>query len=89
MNFENFGQSLQLMGIGLVTVFCVLLFIILFGNLLIRLVNKFFPEEVKPTALASVPANNAAVDANVAQAINAAIMKLTGGKSKAEKIERI
>lgn len=89
MNTANFTESIQLMGIGLATVFCVLLFIILFGNLLIRLVNKFFPEEVKPTALASVPANNAAVDAGVAQAINAAIIKLTNGKSKADKIERI
>lgn len=87
MNFENFGQSLQLMGIGLATVFCVLLFIIFFGNVLIKLVNKFFPEEEK--AAPSAAASASAVDANVAQAISAAIMKLTGGKSKAEKIERI
>lgn len=87
MNVDNFWQSLQLMGIGLATVFCVLLFIILFGNVLIRIVNKYFPEEVKATPLASVPTNT--VDANVAQAINAAIMKMTGGKSKAEKIERL
>lgn len=87
MNFENFGQSLQLMGIGLATVFCVLLFIIFFGNVLIKLVNKFFPEEEKSAPSAAASAS--AVDANVAHAINAAIMKLTGGKSKAEKIEGI
>ncbi|MCQ2224099.1 MAG: OadG family protein [Paludibacteraceae bacterium] len=89
MNTANFTESLQLMGIGLATVFCVLLFIIFFGNVLIKLVNKFFPEEVKPTTLSSTPANNAVVDAGVAQAINAAIMKLTNGKSKANKIERL
>lgn len=84
---DNFIQSLQLMGIGLLTVFCVLLLIIFLGNLLIKFTNKYIPEEEKSIPSAGV--TNNAVDANVAQAINLAISKLTGGKSKAEKIEKI
>ena len=76
------------MGIGLATVFAVLLLIIFLGNLLIKFVNKYVPEDEAPKANAvSAPSN--VVDANVAQAINLAIGKLTGGKSKSEKIERI
>ena len=86
MDSENFIQSLMLMGIGLTTVFCVLLIIIGVGNLLISFVNKFVPEEEKPKA---VPSSSNAVDSNVAAAINAAILQVTNGKSKAEKIERI
>lgn len=86
MNTENLMESLKLMGIGLVTVFAVLLFIILIGNLLIRLVNKYAPEEAKQIK-SSVA--GAVVDTNIAQAINMAINKLSNGKQKADKIEKI
>ena len=88
MNAENLMQSLQLLGIGLTTVFSVLLLIIFFGNMLIRLINKYAPveEAQKSKAVSSTPNP---VDANVAQAINMAISQITKGKSKADKIERI
>ncbi len=86
-NSANFSTSLMLMGIGLATVFAVLLLIIWLGNLMVKLINKYAPEEEAPKAKTS--AAPAAVDSNVAQAINLAIMQITGGKSKAEKIEKI
>lgn len=87
-NVDNFWESLTLMGVGIATVFAVLLLIIFLGNLLVSFINKYMPEEeAKPSAQAAQPA--AAVDPNVAMAINLAINKLTAGKSKAEKIERI
>lgn len=52
--------ALQLMVVGMLTVFCVLLIVIGLGTLLIRLVNKYAPEEIastKPVALASVQCN--------------------------------
>lgn len=88
MNAENLMQSLQLLGIGLTTVFSVLLLIIFFGNVLIRLINKYAPEEEAPKSKAVSSTPNP-VDANVAQAINMAISQITKGKSKADKIERI
>lgn len=83
-NWEKFVEALTLMGIGLATVFVVLLIIIFLGTLLIKTINKFFPEEVKPVA-----AKVQAIDANVQEAINKAIMAISGGKKSAQKIEKL
>ncbi len=83
----NLLEGLKLMGIGMTTVFAVLLIIIFFGKALIWFVNRFVPEEEKAPQVAS---NNAqTVDPRVAQAIRLAIQQITGGKSTAEKIEKI
>ena len=43
---SDFGFALQLMGIGMITVFIILSLVVLIGNLIIRFVNKYLPEEV-------------------------------------------
>lgn len=83
-NWDKFIEALTLMGIGMLTVFAVLLIIIALGTLLIKAVNKFFPEEIKPVAQAA-----AAVDQNIQEAINKAILAISGGKKQAQKIEKI
>jgi oxaloacetate decarboxylase gamma subunit len=83
-NWDKFTEALLLMGIGMITVFMVLLIIILLGKLLILIVNKFFPEEAKPIAQ-----KVETIDANVQEAINKAIMAISGGKKQAQKIEKI
>lgn len=83
-NWDKFVEALTLMGIGMATVFVVLLIIILLGTLLIKTVNKFFPEEAKPV-LEAVQT----VDQNVQEAINKAILAISGGKKAAQKIEKI
>ena len=85
-NWDKFMEALSLMGIGMATVFVVLLIIIFLGGLLIKTVNKFFPEEVKASkALQTAQA----VDQNIQEAINKAIMTLSGGKQSAQKIEKL
>ena len=86
-NGEKFIEALTLMGIGMATVFVVLLIIILLGTLLIKTVNKFFPEEVKPVAKAAAAVQ--AVDQNIQEAINKAILAISGGKKSAQKIEKL
>ena len=76
----------MLMLIGLSTVFCILLLVIVFGNMLIWCVNKFLPEEPKP--LKNPTAANA-VDPNVRQAIELAVCQLTGGKKSVESIQKL
>ena len=83
-NWDKFVEALTLMGIGLATVFVVLLIIILLGTLLIKTVNRFFPEEAKPVMEAVQT-----VDQNVQEAINKAILAISGGKKAAQKIEKI
>lgn len=80
----NMLEALMLMCIGMSAVFVVLLIIIFFGNALVSIVNKFFPEEV----VASKEVPTATIAPDVAQAISKAVAQLTGGKGKVEKIEK-
>lgn len=83
---ENFLEALQLMVIGMATVFSVLLLVICLGNLLIKAINKFAPEEVVKKVTSQ--SENIAMDPSVAQAIQLAIAQITNGKGKVEKIEK-
>lgn len=85
---ESFSFALKLMGIGLSTVFVVLILIIQFGKLLIKLVNKIAPEEEKPQQAVAAAAP-AAIAPDVQQAIAKAVEQITGGLGRVEKIERI
>jgi len=87
---NDISGALQLMVVGMLTVFSILLIVILLGTLLIKLVNKYAPEEVqakKPIA----SANNAVqqVDATVKAVIDATIAQITGGKGRASKITKL
>ena len=83
------NEALQLMAIGMVTVFCILLIVIFLGTVLIKLVNKFAPEEVVAKKIA--PAANAVqqVDATVKAVIDATVAQITGGKGHATKITKL
>lgn len=86
---DIFG-ALQLMVVGMLTVFCILIIVILLGTALIKLVNKYAPEEVQ--AKKSVAAANNAVqqvDATVKAVIDAAVAQITGGKGRASKITKL
>lgn len=41
---EGFSTAFMLMAVGMITVFTILALIVIFGNILISLVNKFIPE---------------------------------------------
>ena len=85
-NWDKVVEALTLMGIGMLTVFVVLLIIIGLGTLLIKAVNKFFPEEVKASKAVQAAT---AVDQNIREAINKAILAISGGKKQAQKIEKL
>lgn len=87
--FVGWQGALQLMGIGMITVFIVLMLVIYLGKGLIAFVNKFVPEE-EPAAQASpVAAAPASVDALTADIIAKAVNTLTNGKGKVESIKKI
>lgn len=87
---EKFSEALQLMIVGMLTVFCILLIVIVFGTLLIKLVNKYAPEEVQ-TKKSVAAANNAVqqVDATVKAVIDATIAQITGSKGRVSKITKM
>lgn len=86
---DIFG-ALQLMVVGMLTVFSVLLIVICLGTLLIKLVNKYAPEEVannKPMAAATAAAGQ--IDATVKAVIDATVAQITGGKGKVKNITKL
>ncbi len=83
---ENLGTAIELMLVGLPTVFFVLILIIYFSKLLIYLVNKYVPE----TIAQEVTSNDVEeIDAKKISAITSAVSVLTGGKGKITKIEKL
>lgn len=88
---ENMDTGLMLMGIGMTTVFAILLIVIYLGKGLTILVNKYAPEEaVKQPA----SANASAVTANTIPgatlaAIVSAVSAATQGQGKVIKVEKL
>ena len=85
---ENIGIALQLMAVGMITVFIILIIVIQLGNLLTWLVNKFAPEDTTSKKGASNPSTNK-IDSQTMTIIQAAVMKITNGKGSVKKVERI
>lgn len=42
---DSLGTALMLLAVGMSTVFSILLFLILSGRILIRIVNRYFPDD--------------------------------------------
>ncbi|MBO4673796.1 MAG: OadG family protein [Bacteroidaceae bacterium] len=82
--------ALQLLVVGMVTVFLVLLIVINLGKLLIWAVNKWAPEETVAKKMA-LTTNKAieSIDANTKAIIDATINQITGGKGRASKITKL
>lgn len=81
------ATALKVMGVGITTVFAVLLIIIGLGKLLINFVNKYAPEEEKTQKVATQQAS--LVSGDVRQAIEKAINQISDGKAMVEKIEKL
>jgi oxaloacetate decarboxylase gamma subunit len=77
---EGLELGVTLMIIGMITVFAILYLVVAGGGLLIRVVNKYYPETV------SQPRVN---DSKKIAVIIAAVNLITGGKGKIEEIKKI
>ena len=82
---EKISIGLELMGIGMVTVFAILLIVIFGSRLLITVINRIAPEESKPEKAAPAADDTAAVR----PVLDAAVAQLTGGKGHIVKITKI
>lgn len=84
---SNFDIALQLLGIGMVTVFLILFLVVFIGNSIIHFVNRFLPE-AKVVKVAKVN-NPQVVNNGKMAAIVAAVQIVTNGTGKVVKIEKI
>ena len=83
----NLGFGLELMVVGMLTVFVILLVVIWGGKLLIAVVNKVAPEEVVPAKKRAKPAD--AVDASTMAILQEVVSKITGGKGQVASARKI
>ena len=83
---SNIEVALQLLGVGMVTVFLILFLVVFIGNTIIRFINKYLPEAEKPAPSAITPTS--AIDPRKVSAIVASIQQVTNGKGKVVNIEK-
>lgn len=86
---ETLYSAFTLLLIGMITVFTILSLVVISGNILIQLVNKYAPAPTKtpkyqPTAIP----DKSAIPTKKIAAIVAAVEMVTKGKAKIVKIER-
>ncbi len=84
---DDFSMAITLLAVGMLTVFFILALIVLFGNWLILVVNKYFPEPLKQKVVQSIPAQTE-IDSKKLAAIVTAVEIVTKGKGKVESIKK-
>ncbi len=84
---ENLPKALELLLIGMITVFVILCIVILLGKLLILFVNRFFPEKdcITPKSINSTNT----VDDNTALIINEIVKQITSSKGVVSNIRKL
>ena len=91
---EEINIALTVLAVGMITVFIILGLVVLTGDVLIRIVNRFFPETAIKSPL-NTPSNLAPTNLqpktnkSTLAAIVAAVDIVTGGTGKADKIEKV
>lgn len=82
--------GLQLLIVGMLTVFAILLIVIFGGKLLINVVNMFAPEEVA-SAKKKVAAttSNGVVDPSTMAILQEVVKQITGGKGRVESAKKV
>lgn len=83
---SNIGLGLELMLIGMSSVFVILIIVILLGKLMIKVTNRFSVEE---TAAAKPAAAASAISSETRSIIEATVRELTGGKGTVKEIVKL
>lgn len=85
---SDLGLALQMLGVGMITVFIILSLVVFIGNLIIRFVNKYFPEEVSKKVQQAASQATGLNPKKVA-AIVSAVKTVTEGKGHVSRIEKL
>jgi len=82
---ENLSNAFSIMVVGMITVLIILGLVVLIGNLLIRVTNRFWP---LPENQGKPGAGTQSISSGTMAAIIAAVETVTGGRGKVTKIEK-
>ncbi len=85
---EDFSTAVLLMAVGMVTVFVILALIVVFGNWLILIVNKYFPQPVR-SVISQADAPSHEIDSKKLAAIVSAVDIVTKGRGKVESVKKV
>ena len=84
---DNIGLGIQLMVVGMSTVFLILLIVIWGGKLLIKAVNRLAPEEAaSPKKTGQV---SDAIDSTTMSVLQQVVSQVTGGKGYLSSAKRV
>jgi oxaloacetate decarboxylase gamma subunit len=79
----DYHSALTLMLVGMITVFVILSLVVISGNVLIRIVNRYFPQPSSPS-----PTPQADISPAKIAAIATAIDLVSDGKARITSIEK-
>ena len=82
---ESLSNAFSILAVGMITVLIILGLVVVIGNLLIRVTNKFWP---LPSSPGKAGAGHGYIPSGTLAAIIAAVEAFTGGKGKVTKIEK-
>ncbi len=85
---SEMGIALELLGVGMVTVFIILALVVILGDLIIRFVNRFMPEAEK-VSVAKVTKPVSEINPKKMAAIVSAVDKVTNGGGRVINIEKL
>jgi len=84
---DNFGIAIELLGIGMTTVFLILFLVVFIGFLIIKFVNRFMPQvQALPVVAKKI---TSAIHPDKMAAIVSAVQTVTNGKGKVVKVEKL
>ena len=83
---DSLSTALTLLAVGMITVFTILTLIVVIGNLLIIIVNRFFPDE--PSTTSSRSGVDKSSDPRVLAAIITSVEVITRGKGRVTSIDK-
>lgn len=85
---EEFNTAFLLMAVGMITVFIILALIVVMGNLLIRIINRFFPGKVL-AVVKPVGVRTGNIQPEKLAAIVTAVDITTKGRGKVSSVKKL
>ncbi len=82
---HNLSNAVSILVVGMITVLIILWLVVVIGNLLIRVTNKYWPS---PQNAGKTGTEVRSISSEILAAIVAAIEVVTGGKGRVTKIEK-
>ena len=86
---EHMTLGLQLLIVGMLTVFAILLIVIFGGKLLIKFVNMVAPEELASAKKKLATTATGVVDPSTMAILQEVVKQVTGGKGRLESAKKV